>query len=317
MKRFLPIFLVILISFALCACNQATQENSDTWQEQYDLGVRYLSEGNYAEAIIAFTTAIEIDPKQAPAYVGRGDVYILSGETEESLIAAQADYEQAIELDRTNADAYLGLADVYIRQGEYDKAYQILEDGLDKSSSQSIADKIAEIESGIYTDSSQHVRRSNSYSADGTLIGYTLYEYDFLGRRCYWENYNQQYDAEGEATGGIVIYDYCEVDFDEENRVVQYRFYEPDGTPTGHDTFVYNERGLKTEQHRFTADGTEQLYFLFYYNNQGQEIKYEGYWADGKMYAYWVSEYDNNGNLIKETKYNSDGTMAGYEMYER
>lgn len=316
MKRFLPIFLVILISFALCACNQATQENSDTWQEQYDLGVRYLSEGNYAEAIIAFTTAIEIDPKQAPAYVGRGDVYILSGETEESLIAAQADYEQAIELDKTNADAYLGLADVYIRQGEYDKAYQILKDGLDKSGSQPIADKIAEIENGIYTDSSRHIRRNDDYNADGTLDGYTLYEYDFLGRRCYWENYNQQYDAEGEATGGIVMDNYCEVDFDNENRISQYRFYEPDGTLTKYDTIVYNEQDLKTEQHRFTADGTEQAYFLYYYNNQGQEIKYESYHVDGSMYAYWVSEYDADGNLIKKTRYDPDGTMMGYKIYE-
>ena len=38
------------------------------------------------------TAAIEIDPKQAPVYVGRGNAYVLSGETEDNLSAAKADY---------------------------------------------------------------------------------------------------------------------------------------------------------------------------------------------------------------------------------
>ena len=50
------ILLVVLL--CLSACGQSAES---TWQEQYDLGVRYLSEGNYEEAIIAFTAAIEID----------------------------------------------------------------------------------------------------------------------------------------------------------------------------------------------------------------------------------------------------------------
>ena len=69
--------LALLLGFLLCACGQSVP----TWQEQYDLGVRYLSEGNYEEAILAFTAAIEIDPKQAPAYVGRGDAYFTAAQT--------------------------------------------------------------------------------------------------------------------------------------------------------------------------------------------------------------------------------------------
>lgn len=135
--------IIVLVSLILTACAQ----KFPTWQEEYDLGVHYLSEGNYEEAIIAFTAAIEIDPKQAPAYVGRGDAYIGLGETEENLTAAQADYEQAIELDETNADAYLGLADVYIYRGDYDKAMEILRQGLEKTGGdQSIENKMAEIE---------------------------------------------------------------------------------------------------------------------------------------------------------------------------
>lgn len=42
--------------------------------------MRYLSEGNYEEAIIAFTAAIKIDPKQPEVYVGLADAYIGIGD---------------------------------------------------------------------------------------------------------------------------------------------------------------------------------------------------------------------------------------------
>ena len=147
MKRFQNMMALIM---ALCLLLVACGQNSEAqWQEQYDLGIRYLSEGNYEEAIIAFTAAIEIDPKRAEAYVGRGDAYIGSGETQDNLAAAQADYEEAIALDETDTDAYLGLADVYIRRGEYDRALEILTGALGVvDDTQRISDKIAEIESG-------------------------------------------------------------------------------------------------------------------------------------------------------------------------
>ena len=141
----------ILVISVLCVCLLSscaqTSTNEPTWQEQYDLGVRYLSEGSYEEAIIAFTAAIEIDPRQPLAYVGRGDAYLGSGETEENLAAAQADYEKAMELDETLESAYLGLANVYVQQGEADKALEILRQGLERTeNSQLIADKLAELE---------------------------------------------------------------------------------------------------------------------------------------------------------------------------
>lgn len=61
-KRLICGILSILLVSTLFGCAQ--NEAALTWQEQYDLGVRYLSEGNYEQAVIAFTAAIEIDLKR-------------------------------------------------------------------------------------------------------------------------------------------------------------------------------------------------------------------------------------------------------------
>lgn len=151
--------LAILAGVAACGNHSGTQseQHALTWQEQYDLGVRYLSEGSYEEAIIAFTAAIEIDPKQALAYVGRGHAYVQSGERGDNLAAAQADYEMAIELDEINVDAYLGLADVYIQKGEQDKALEILRQGFNLTADESIQQMINDMSSDINFDMSSGV----------------------------------------------------------------------------------------------------------------------------------------------------------------
>lgn len=72
MRRLIAIILSFLLLFCLAGCGYGPS----TWQEQYNLGTRYLSEGNYEEAIIAFSAAIGIDPKQPEAYIGMADAYI-------------------------------------------------------------------------------------------------------------------------------------------------------------------------------------------------------------------------------------------------
>ena len=154
MKKLVGFMFAIIMLFTACGQNSPAEGVSDSGenreslsrQEQYDLGVRYLSEGNYQEAIIAFSAAIEIDSGQAPVYVGRARAYVLSGETEENLTAARDDFETAIELDETLTEAWLGLADVYIRRGDKDRALKILQRGLKKTGGdRSVEEKIDEL----------------------------------------------------------------------------------------------------------------------------------------------------------------------------
>lgn len=48
-KRIVGLLLALVSALTLCACGQ--KKLALSWQEQYDLGVRYLSEGNYEEVV--------------------------------------------------------------------------------------------------------------------------------------------------------------------------------------------------------------------------------------------------------------------------
>ena len=100
MKK-VKIAIVFMIMILLAACDSTTS----SWQEKYDLGMRYLSEENYEEAILAFSAAIEIDKKKAESYVGRGDAYCGKAKdmgNQENIYdtykKAISDYEKAVEL---------------------------------------------------------------------------------------------------------------------------------------------------------------------------------------------------------------------------
>lgn len=104
-KRWLMMLLVCGLALSLLACggkkgndtgsdsgNKQTQAQM-SWQDQYDLGIRLLNEGNYEDAILAFQAAIRIDPK--------------------------------------NVNAYLSLAEVHMQMGNKDKAQAVLQQGMD------------------------------------------------------------------------------------------------------------------------------------------------------------------------------------------
>jgi len=183
--------VVVLGSLLLTACSPA----ASAWQEQYDLGVRYLEKGNYEEAIIAFTAAIEIDPKQAPSYVGRGDAYIGSGKTEENLIAAQADYEKAIELGETDAEVYLKLADIYNTLGNTDAAIAILKQGYDATGDADIFDKLNQLQDDRPEGASEVV----------TVEGYIIFNPDEYQTE--WYTYIELYENPNKN-------EYCSIDRD-------------------------------------------------------------------------------------------------------
>ena len=98
--------VLLLAMFTACTSKAAKA------QEKIELGQKYLTELNYTEAVASFTEAIELDPENIPAYMGRAEAYVGLEQYPE----AKADYttaiEKAAELPYTQAQAYVGRAEV-------------------------------------------------------------------------------------------------------------------------------------------------------------------------------------------------------------
>lgn len=87
-KKYISVVICMYLLLILAAC-----QKQSVWQEQYDLGMRYLNESNYEEAILAFMSAIEIDPRQADAYVYLTQAYLTTGDTENAEAIRAQGYE--------------------------------------------------------------------------------------------------------------------------------------------------------------------------------------------------------------------------------
>ena len=83
-----------------------------------DKGNRHLAQGQFDEAIAAYTRAIELDPESVTAYSNRGEAYYSTGEYEEAI----ADYTKAIERAPEFWLAYYHRGLAYESKGEYEKA---------------------------------------------------------------------------------------------------------------------------------------------------------------------------------------------------
>ena len=125
-KKTLLIALIGIVAVAIVVCFIIiTKSNSLTgrYQRQLELGLHYLEELEYEQAIAAFEKAIDIEPK--------------------------------------NVDAYMGLADVYLAMDDVEKAIEILQLGYEKTEDDIFTNRIAELNT-IYKDTAGNNAQNNS-----------------------------------------------------------------------------------------------------------------------------------------------------------
>ncbi len=99
--------LLLLFHFPVFAFAQDSQNIKN--------GIAKMNEGNYDVAIMEFSKASEINPKNADAWYYMGEVYFLQKEDKK----AMENYTKSIDLDTLNAKAYKGRGKLKARLEDY------------------------------------------------------------------------------------------------------------------------------------------------------------------------------------------------------
>ena len=288
MKRWFGLCLGILLLLGATACGN----KAPTWQEQYDLGIRYLNDGDYEEAVIAFTAAIEIDPMQV--------------------------------------DTYYALANTYIAQNDFEQAREILVKGVEKTGAQKLQDLIDAIDSGNIVDYWGNIRKMAGYDGNGNLLWWHEYTYDEkripVASTSYDSNGNQtgqvfsEFDEHGNQivgpsydTGTGVVCRY-ESKYDDDGNEIEFIEYNQEGKIESRTANEYDEVGNCIKTSYYDSDGSLNQYYLFSYDANGNAIREDSYNADGQLSWYHVNEYDAAGNQIKVTSYDSENRFQGYDQ---
>ena len=94
--------------------NRAIELNPKDALAYLNRGRAYYNKTSYDLAIVDFTKAIEINPKSLPAYLNRGEAF----EKKDDLQKALGDYQKAVELDANNESAKNNLRRLQLEQAK-------------------------------------------------------------------------------------------------------------------------------------------------------------------------------------------------------
>jgi len=168
MKRLLSIFISIIMLMSVAACSK----NTGTWQENYDLGMRYLSEGNYEEAIIAFNAAIEIDPKKEKAYVMLAEVYAEMGDTDSVIDVIEKAKAQGIDVSVFSEIGKVSDKTETVGQSEKSEQTEQLEQVRDQSLKDDSEEDVAASDEAVETkfnNVEKYIDLAEDYKNNGNL----------------------------------------------------------------------------------------------------------------------------------------------------
>jgi tetratricopeptide (TPR) repeat protein len=113
------VILIIACSILFsCATAQQTQWKSREAEVYNNRGFDYCETGQYDQAILDFSKAIEINPRLAHAYNNRGAAYLYKAQYDQAIL----DLSKAIEINPRLARAYSNRGWAYIKKWQYDQA---------------------------------------------------------------------------------------------------------------------------------------------------------------------------------------------------
>ena len=103
---------------ALSDCSKAIEIDPKDARAFYGRGNAWRAKGDNDRAIANYDDAIRLDPKYANAFYGRGGAWLADGDNDRAI----TDYDEAIRLDSKDAYAFVGRGYARLVKGDNDKA---------------------------------------------------------------------------------------------------------------------------------------------------------------------------------------------------
>lgn len=261
-------------------------------------------------------------------------------------------YEEALYFDDTIADAYLKPAEIYLAEKEYEKAEELLSEGLNKTGDSSLQGCLA----------AMYVGKSNQCLENGECLeaveilaeGMEKYDLEELSERdAYLREHivivkaiqkvyqddkhlydkESEYDRAGNILKETVIYDpdyeykvsdIDEYEYDAQGNMVKLTIYDDnDAESMWWYEYEYDAQGNRLKETAYlNAQIVNYSRWEQEYDGQGNRIRENGYyWTstyfDGETLLYYDDyEYDAQGNLTKDSWFDGNGELRAYYEYE-
>ena len=147
--------------------------------------------------------------------------------------------------------------------------------------------------------------RVGNYTAAGALIDYTTYDYDAAGR----QNRTGFYDASGSLTG------YEAYAYDATGNQNYRALYNASANLTSYETYTYDLIGRRNYRGFYNASANLTRYEL--YNNTGSPvpIRIDFYDAAGNLTGFETRNYTATNQPTRISFYNAAGNLTSYQIY--
>ncbi|KGK91391.1 hypothetical protein DP73_03750 [Desulfosporosinus sp. HMP52] len=142
-KKIVIIVITALVLLIGGGVVYATNSTAARAERQLNLGNKYLQEGKYEEAILAFEKVIQIEPKNIPARLGLGKVYVATNEFEK----AEKVLQEVFEIEPNHLESHEDLCRVYLMQGKLEEANAMLQKIIKIGTSGDVKELSSDLES--------------------------------------------------------------------------------------------------------------------------------------------------------------------------
>ncbi|MBQ5319373.1 MAG: tetratricopeptide repeat protein [Oscillospiraceae bacterium] len=322
---YIAISVTALVLGIIAVLSIPDKSQAKTADEFIKTGNKYLIELSYDKAVIEFNKAIEIEPRNADAYIGLVEAYMGLGEDEKAIETLELGYENTRdERIKKMLDELLGITE----KTEITTAEVTTETTTTVSETGNFIDEMVEIYipmaffEGPYDEYGYGSFMEHIYTGKGYEINVQSSQAEYC-HVIYVISDELPFEADSRIDGPISIAiskynDSYHYSFNH-NKKTRYSVYEnPEITK-------YNENGNIIERAENEYDLENRLVKSTVYNSDNEVIRVKELIYDENGLLNCVMEndklrcecfYDNNGNKVKEIVYTYDGEENYIEEWE-